>query len=139
MDLFSICYISEKKKDLPREVIDQISSYSITENEVKQISGLLIEYKNHFLQYLEGPTRQVYDLFERIKKDARHTNVEIIQFKQITERIFPGWSMLHKNLDQEVDRSQMEVNKHCKDQLDDLLENKTFWKGIDVIEYLSNL
>jgi hypothetical protein len=139
MELFSICYISEKEKNLPRAVIDQISSYSMTENGTKQISGILIEYKSHFLQYLEGPTRKVYDLFERIKKDSRHKNVEIVQFKQIDERIFPGWNMVHKNLDLEGESSQMEVNKHCKNQLDDLLENKTFWKGIEIIEYLSDI
>ena len=139
MDLFSICYISQKEDHLQREVIDQISTYSTTENETQKISGILIEYKNHFLQYLEGPTRNVYDVFERIKKDKRHKNVEIIQFKQIEERIFPGWSMLHKNLDDDRDATQMEVNKNCKVQLDDLLKNKTFWKGIEVIEYLSNL
>jgi len=60
-----------------------------------------------FIQVLEGEESDLDKLFKIIKKDPRHTNVTILEKKQITERKFANWSMGFKNL---TDADLQDVN-----------------------------
>jgi hypothetical protein len=139
MKLFSICYISRKRPSLSADDVNAIYKHSILANEKKDISGVLVEYNEHFLQYLEGPAKEVYALFEKIKNDERHSQVEIVQYGKINQRIFSGWNMMHKNLNNENELRFNVTLKESKEMLERVLSNKEFWQGIDVIEHLSNL
>ena len=52
--IYCLCYISKKSSHLNYNDIEEIVSYSQENNTDKQITGVLISYKEHFLQYLEG-------------------------------------------------------------------------------------
>lgn len=139
MNLFSICYISQKKNTLSDEDVKAIYEQSFLANEKRDVSGVLVEYNEHFLQYLEGPAKEVYALFEKIKNDERHSKVEIVRYGKINQRIFSGWNMLHKNLNDEKELRFNITLQESKEILETILGNKEFWKGIDVIEHLSNV
>ena len=70
--LKAIFYSSRKSDDLKVSDIEDLITHSIENNSKKDITGLLIEYKANFLQYLEGPENAVYDLYNKIKVDQRH-------------------------------------------------------------------
>jgi hypothetical protein len=62
-------------------------------NRVGGVTGCLAHTKNHFLQLLEGPPANVDDTFVRIRKDCRHTDVEILLTRPVRSRAFPDWRM----------------------------------------------
>lgn len=43
---------------------------------------------------LEGPEEKVLETFDKIKKDDRHLEIEVLlQEKHFKERLFPNWAM----------------------------------------------
>jgi hypothetical protein len=57
------------------------------------IGGALMFDNAYFMQVLEGPEQTVDDLFERIRRDVRHTNVSLLRRHAVAEPLFLGWSM----------------------------------------------
>jgi hypothetical protein len=135
--IYSLCYISTKRRDLLKSEINSIIETSKKRNEAKDISGILIEYKNHFIQHVEGDAVVIYELFEKIKLDSRHENVHLLQYSPLENRLFDDWNMAHRNLDVDIHRDQQFLK--CSNLLDDLIENKSLWEGIKTIELMSNL
>ena len=135
--IYSLCYISTKRLDLLKSEINSIIETSKKRNEVKGISGILIEYKNHFIQHIEGEAVAIYELFEKIKLDSRHENVHLLHYSPLEKRLFDIWNMAHRNLDIDIHRDQHFLK--CSNVLDDVLENKSLWEGIKTIELMSNL
>ena len=135
--IYSLCYISTKRTDLLKSEINSIIEISKKRNKVKGISGILIEYKNHFIQHIEGDAVVTYELFEKIKLDSRHENVHLFQYSPLENRLFDNWNMAHRNLDIDIHRDQQFLK--CSNLLDDVIENKSLWEGIKTIELMSNL
>lgn len=135
--IYSLCYISTKRRDLLRSEINSMIETSKKRNEAKDISGILIEYKNHFIQHIEGDAVVIYELFEKIKLDTRHENVHLLQYSPVENRLFDDWNMAHRNLDIDIHRDQQFLK--CSNLLDDVIENESLWEGIKTIELMSNL
>lgn len=134
---YCLCYISKKRKNLAQEDIDSIIEISKEKNAISGISGILIEYKNHFIQHIEGDAIQVYELFEKIKLDSRHENINLLQYSPMNKRMFDGWNMAHRNIDIMLKNDEKFLK--CANSLDHVIKNRSFWKGIETIEILSNL
>ncbi len=64
------------------------------------MTGLLLYLDGNFMQVLEGPEEAVMDIFGKIEKDIRHTNIIVILKDPIAEREFSEWSMAFLNLDE---------------------------------------
>ncbi len=135
--IYSLCYVSTKRKNLTPSEVRSIIDYSNKKNSFDNITGILIEYKNNFIQYLEGDAIRIYELFEKIKSDPRHEKVSLLQYSPIEERLFEGWSMSHRDLDIIIEKDDQLLE--CAKSLDDVILNKSFWNGIKTIEVLSNL
>ena len=58
------------------------------------ITGALIVRGDLYLQLLEGPEAKVEATFDRIRRDDRHANAEMLLSRSITHRMFPDWAML---------------------------------------------
>jgi len=64
-------------------------------NQVNEITGVLCSGEGIFLQVLEGERSAVNKLYVDICKDQRHTDIELLHFEEVTERLFYAWSMDH--------------------------------------------
>ena len=62
-------------------------------NEKNDITGSLICRADIYLQMLEGPKKKVLEVFEKIKRDDRHLEVDVLSEGIIEERLFPNWAM----------------------------------------------
>lgn len=63
-------------------------------NSKNEITGVLYYGNGYFVQCLEGEEKAVYDVFyNRIVKDSRHQNCEILSYKPVDELLFQRWSM----------------------------------------------
>ena len=67
---------------------------SIENNQKYDITGSLLCRADIYLQMLEGPEELVLKTFDKIQKDDRHINIEVLlQERNIAVRLFPGWAM----------------------------------------------
>ena len=63
-------------------------------NQKNNITGSLICRADIYLQMLEGPEEKVLKTFDKIKKDDRHLEVEVLLIERdIEDRLFPNWAM----------------------------------------------
>lgn len=96
MSLISMMYASKTKKDHDHIKSDLMSilTESIHNNTRSNITGVLYYGNGYFLQYIEGNKEQIEALFyQRILKDPRHSNCEIIYYAEIETAYFKRWSM----------------------------------------------
>ena len=93
MALKSLTYTSFARLDLTARDIEAIHRTARDVNSIEGITGLLIFNGTHFLQIVEGSRLAIDDLVERLRRDPRHSGIEIRDQRGIDERSFPDWSM----------------------------------------------
>ncbi|MFZ3582474.1 BLUF domain-containing protein [Loktanella sp. DJP18] len=64
-------------------------------NQRDGITGALVCRHDIYLQLLEGPSEQVDAAYARIARDDRHVGINRLVSREITERMFQHWAMLH--------------------------------------------
>lgn len=80
------------------EEIEAIIAECRKYNPVGGITGILCYGGGVFLQALEGGRKEVNELYAKILMDHRHRDVIILQYDEIAERRFGGWTMGQVNL-----------------------------------------
>jgi hypothetical protein len=78
--------------------ISTILAQSREYNPASGITGILCYGGGIFLQAIEGGRTAVSELYGHIQRDRRHKDVELLQYEEITERRFSGWTMGQVNL-----------------------------------------
>jgi hypothetical protein len=84
--------------DAGPDAIESILAQSREFNPANGITGVLCYGSGVFLQCLEGGRTEVNELYRRIVGDARHRDVTLLQYEEILERRFGGWSMGQVNV-----------------------------------------
>lgn len=84
--------------DTSPQAIEGILSQSRQHNPQSGITGILCYGGGIFLQAIEGGRMAVSDLFGHIQRDVRHKDVVLLDFEEISERRFGGWTMGQVNL-----------------------------------------
>jgi hypothetical protein len=93
VDLKCLTYTSLAALDLGEEQLLEIHATARDFNAIDGITGLLIFDGIHFLQMVEGPPVAIDDLLERLRRDQRHSGLEVRDEHYAEERLFSGWSM----------------------------------------------
>jgi len=96
-DLYRLVYYSLNKvcgssADLA-DAVSAILASSRVNNARVGITGALIFNKGVFAQVLEGNLVELERTFERIQRDPRHSDVQVLAFEPVPSRGFPYWSM----------------------------------------------
>lgn len=91
--LIEFIYISDATKEYTWAELDTLRKEAATRNKLEKITGMLLFDGRHFMQVLEGEELKVQALFNKIKKDARHCNVEPLIQNPINKRNFNSWAM----------------------------------------------
>jgi len=73
--------------------LDSIIATSRLRNVDVNVTGVMLFNEDWFVQHLEGPEIAVRATFERISRDPRHEQVEILFDGSDERRHFPEWSM----------------------------------------------
>ena len=84
--------------DTSPEAIEAILTQSRHFNPTCGITGILCYGSGIFLQAIEGGRTAVSDLYGHIQRDTRHKDVVLLDYEEITERRFGGWTMGQVNL-----------------------------------------
>ena len=93
MDLTSLTYTSLARLDLQGSELESIHRTARELNALDGITGLLVFNGTHFLQIVEGSRSAIDDLLERLRRDGRHSGLEVRDERKISARSFPDWSM----------------------------------------------
>ncbi len=95
--MFCLVYTSTAKPDFDRTQVQMMLEKARVFNNSNGITGCLLYYKGEFLQYLEGNQVKVLALFDKIQKDQRHCDVELISHGNINAREFKKWDMAYED------------------------------------------
>ena len=97
--LVRLLYVSRSVKPETPEQTEAILNSSREHNIGNGITGVLCFGGGIYLQAIEGGRNQVNALYSHIVKDPRHKDVVILDYQEIKERRFGGWTMGHVRLD----------------------------------------
>ena len=109
-----IIYISEADPGFGPAAIEEMLFKAKQFNAAAAITGFILYGNNRFIQLIEGGKVPIHELYARIRKDSRHSNVTTIWDQQNKERLFSDWYMSYYDLS---DGNTAGVNKRL------LLEN----------------
>jgi len=96
--LVRLLYVSRATDPKANEETDAILDSSRQHNIANGITGILCYGGGIYLQAIEGGRNQVNELYGHILRDARHKDVVLLHYEEITERRFGGWTMGKVNL-----------------------------------------
>jgi hypothetical protein len=96
--LVRLLYASRASDAMTAESLALIMKQSKTNNAKSGVTGVLCLSEGIFLQVLEGGRNAVSQLYNRIANDARHRDVVLLNYEEINERRFAGWSMGEVNM-----------------------------------------
>jgi hypothetical protein len=91
-----VYYSRNRITGTPAEVaaeVDAILASAQRNNSLIDVTGALIFNAGIFAQVLEGARRDIEVTFERIQRDERHGDVQVLAFEEVESRGFPSWSM----------------------------------------------
>jgi hypothetical protein len=93
MDLTSLTYTSLARPSLQGSDVEDIHRTARELNALDGITGLLVYNGTHFLQIIEGRHGALDDLLDRLRRDPRHSGLEVRDRHRIKARSFPDWPM----------------------------------------------
>ena len=96
--LVRLMYASRAVPAVDQEELIAILKKSKANNAKSGVTGALCFSQGVFIQVLEGGRTAVSTLYNRIANDARHTDVVLLNYDEIEERRFSGWSMGQVNM-----------------------------------------
>ena len=97
--LVRLLYVSRSMNPETAEETESILNASREHNIANGITGILCFGGGIYLQAIEGGRNQVNALYSHIVQDPRHKDVVILDYQEIMERRFGGWTMGHVRLD----------------------------------------
>lgn len=102
--LSQLIYVSTRKSNCTEQEIGKILEACKKNNPALNLTGVLLYSNTKFIQYVEGDSKQILALYDKIKLDPRHEKVMMISYGPISKKIFPSWHMGSKSI-QESDVS----------------------------------
>jgi hypothetical protein len=111
--VYALLYRSLAAGRLSLADLDTLAAESALANARRDVTGLLLYAEPQFgaattpglfVQWVEGPEVGVRTLFASIRRDSRHSAVEVVaegpaaDLTGRPDRLFPGWSMGHERV-----------------------------------------
>jgi len=92
-----VIYTSQSLLDGNLAELDAIVERACVLNNSAGITGMLWADEDRFVQALEGDHDAVANTILRIRADSRHTDLEIVCDRPVTQRMFGTWAMVRPN------------------------------------------
>ncbi len=97
--LCHLVYVSTATHPMGDQDLADLLAQSRERNERNDVTGMLLYKDRRFIQLLEGHEENVQKIFDSIRKDERHTDVELLWLRYVQYRDFPDWTMGFRNVD----------------------------------------
>lgn len=80
------------------DILDEARAYNFN----NKLYGVLYYGNNYFFECIEGRKTEVDRLYEKIKKDPRHTSLVLLSYHEIEETSLKNWDMKYVHYDHEI-------------------------------------
>ncbi len=97
--LQEIIYVSTLAADAPIRVVADIAVKARSNNQQRDITGLLVFDGMHFCQQLEGCVQEVAAVMARIREDPRHHGLAVLHHGPLDQRRFRRFSLGYTAVD----------------------------------------
>ena len=131
--MYRLMYKSKSNSEITWNNVKGIMHSSDAHNRELGVSGILLATSSHYLQVLEGPYETINEIFMRIVKDDRHSDIKLVSFNAIDARLFEDWGMLgigvfnlNKKLESELKEKYGEESNGLKFPLEE-------WRALAMI------
>lgn len=122
--LSQLTYVSNRNSNCTDAEIEKILASCKKNNPHLEITGILLYSDSKFIQMVEGESKVILGLYDKIKTDKRHSNCMMISYGAIAEKSFPSWHMGARKLaSNEVD-FKTDITKEDKDLFSNILNGK---------------
>ena len=88
-------YSSVATELMPKSKLYKILVEARINNKLANVTGLLVFVDGKFLQVIEGDEGVVSKLLDKISKDRRHKNLNVVYKANIEQRTFASWQMAY--------------------------------------------
>ncbi len=88
-----LAYRSRAVLPIDQRELDRILRRAQQRNRLEGLTGLLIFDEGYFFQWLEGPEPALMRVWQGIRSDRRHYDIEILREESLPERFFASWDM----------------------------------------------
>ena len=79
-------------------LLGSILKTSVRNNAQVAVTGMLVLYRNQFIQALEGPAESVEMICRKVRRDRRHQHFKLVEDVTTPSRSFAGWAMCGCNV-----------------------------------------
>ncbi len=134
--MFCLVYRSVANPSFREDQIQEMLKKARQKNDRLGITGCLLYFNGQFIQYLEGNQIRVLELFDEIKKDKRHYDVELLSYGERDSREFKNWDMAYEDLYGENDQIaylKLQVNSYLEEPYMSLAHHPSslpFWQSV---------
>ena len=97
--LYEVLYMSSLAADAPLSAVADIAKQARPANQRLGLTGLLLFDGARFCGQLEGRRRDVLATLDRMERDPRHGQFELLHYGPLDERRFSRFSMGYPQLD----------------------------------------
>jgi len=88
-----MAYRSRAAPPPSERALDRLLRNAQERNRSEHLSGLLIYDQGYFFQWIEGPTAGLARVWNSIRQDPRHRDIQILREQVIPKRFFGEWDM----------------------------------------------
>ncbi|MEL7445991.1 MAG: BLUF domain-containing protein [Pseudomonadota bacterium] len=87
------------------------------------VTGMLLYDRGRFFQTLEGPPASLKPIWASIRRDSRHSDIEILSEHIIPARLFGAWNLLSYHGDEDTDSTldRAKAGHHLTPKVPDLI------------------
>ncbi len=134
--MFEVSYRSMAYSEIKNSDVKDILLAARTHNKQNNITGSLIYHRKVFFQLIEGPKKNVLKLYDKIKKDDRHSDVVTMWKGAKPSRDFKMWSMAMisdddvLNISYEGTTEKLSLGHLMGDIDDKSLASKNLWRKV---------
>ncbi|MET3509674.1 MULTISPECIES: BLUF domain-containing protein [Plantibacter] len=95
----SVTYVSRATSPLTQASLEALLVECRGNNERSGLTGMLAVRGDDFFQVVEGPDDAISALLDGLSRDARHTDMRVLNEETVPFRQFPDWRMRCERLD----------------------------------------
>ncbi|MBL6445340.1 BLUF domain-containing protein [Fulvivirga sp. 29W222] len=122
--LSQLVYVSNRNRNCTEEEITKILTSCKRNNPPLQITGVLLYSDTKFIQMVEGESKVITSLYDKIKLDVRHSNVRMISYGPIKEKSFPSWHMGSRKIVGSLVDFKTEISKSDQEVFNKILNGQ---------------
>jgi hypothetical protein len=91
--MLRVTYLSRESQPLTAKALAELLEQCKLNNPGLAVTGMLIYANGTFLQTLEGESGPVEKLLQKIERDSRHRDFQVIKREVTSSRLYENWSM----------------------------------------------